>query len=81
MQTITLEIDNSEDAEMILLLAKRMKWKIQMDSSKKETSNSAKALAILKEIADRGNMIKIIPDPVAWQREIRKDRPLLGREE
>ena len=35
--------------------------------------------AALREIAKRGG-IRSIPDPVAWQREIRKDRPLPGRE-
>ncbi|HEX6749434.1 MAG TPA: hypothetical protein VF092_19215 [Longimicrobium sp.] len=38
------------------------------------------ALAALQEIASRGG-IRSIPDPVAWQREVRKDRPLPGRDE
>lgn len=38
-----------------------------------------RAVAALQAIADRGG-IKSIPDPVKWQREIRKDRPLPGRE-
>lgn len=38
-----------------------------------------KALAALEKIAAHGGLG--IPDPVAWQREIRKDRPLPGREE
>lgn len=33
----------------------------------------------LERIAERGG-IKSIPDPVAWQREMREDRPLPGRE-
>ena len=36
--------------------------------------------AALREIASRGG-IRSIPDPVAWQREIRKDRKLPGRDE
>jgi len=39
-----------------------------------------RALAALERIAARGG-IRSIPDPVAWQREQRKDRPLPGREE
>ena len=27
-----------------------------------------------------GGLINLIPDPAAWQREIRQDRPLPGRE-
>ena len=39
-----------------------------------------RALAALERLAARGG-IRSIPDPVAWQREQRKDRPLPGREE
>ena len=35
-------------------------------------------LAALKRLRDRGTF-REITDPVAWQREIRKDRPLPGR--
>ena len=38
-----------------------------------------KALAALQRIAARGG-ISGIPDPVAWQRDRRLDRPLPGRE-
>ena len=34
----------------------------------------------LRELA-KSNPFKDITDPVAWQREIRKDRPLPGRDE
>ena len=34
---------------------------------------------IFKSIAKRGNLAKAIPDPVKWQKEMRKDRPLPGR--
>ena len=35
--------------------------------------------AILQRMAERNALPQII-DPMAWQREIRKDRPLPGRE-
>ncbi len=78
MQTITLEIPNSEDAEIILLMAKRLHCRIltKVDSSKKKIPNSVEALKHLRKIAERGTLAKAIPDPVAWQKEIRKDRPL-----
>lgn len=38
------------------------------------------AMDALRRIAARGG-IRSIPDPVAWQREMRQDRPLPGREE
>jgi hypothetical protein len=37
-------------------------------------------MASLRRIAARGG-IRHIPDPTRWQREIRQDRPLPGREE
>ena len=43
-----------------------------------DKDRSAKAVAALREIAKRGGTG--IKDPVAWQREIRKDRPLPGRD-
>ncbi len=36
--------------------------------------------AALDKLAAAGG-VSSIPDPVAWQREIRKDRPLPGRED
>ena len=42
--------------------------------------NWERATYALRRIAVRGG-IRSIPDPVACQREIRKDRPLPGREE
>lgn len=38
-----------------------------------------KIQALFKQLADSG-AFKHIEDPVAWQREIRKDRPLPGRD-
>ena len=36
-------------------------------------------VAALERIAARGEIMSI-PDPVAWQQELREDRPLPGRE-
>lgn len=46
--------------------------------AKKETSE--KLYQLMTEMAESG-AFKSIKDPVAWQREQRKDRPLPGREE
>lgn len=82
MQTITIEVQNPEDAEVILLMAKRLHCRIltQVESPKKKVPNSFEALKHLRKIAENGGLKHIIPDPVAWQKEIRKDRPLPGRE-
>lgn len=42
--------------------------------------NGKEVAEIMAEIAGRGLAFHDIGDPVAWQREIRKDRPLPGRD-
>ena len=42
-------------------------------------NSGAIAVAMLEILADKGTFDEI-EDPVAWQREIRKDRPLPGRD-
>lgn len=44
-------------------------------------SNRMKIAGLFERIAARGTAFSDIKDPVAWQREIRMDRPLPGREE
>ena len=46
----------------------------------KSEPNGTKAVAIMEAIAARGTAFKDIGDPTAWQRELRRDRPLPGRE-
>ena len=41
--------------------------------------NGIKAAAIMSEIAVRGTAFQGIEDPVAWQRDMRHDRPSPGR--
>ncbi len=47
--------------------------------SEPKINQGQRMAAILQRIADRQGLSHIV-DPVAWQREIRKDRPLPGRE-
>ncbi|MCI5114612.1 MAG: hypothetical protein D3921_05690 [Candidatus Electrothrix sp. AW1] len=47
--------------------------------SKPKSSQGRRMAAVLQRMADR-NALSHIDDPAAWQREIRKDRPLPGRE-
>lgn len=54
-------------------------WEDKSDLNRlKSNSDMKKAAAALREIAKMGGTG--IKDPVAWQREIRKDRPLPGRD-
>jgi hypothetical protein len=80
MRTIILEISDSEDAEMIIALAKRLNLRILKNSDDELLERSQRALKIMSQIAERGTISELIPDPVAWQKEIRKDKLLFNRE-
>jgi hypothetical protein len=53
---------------------------VKMAPVEKHKPDQERAFAALNDIVARGG-IKSIPDPSAWQREIRRDKPLHGREE
>lgn len=40
----------------------------------------ARRKAALHELRQLGGLRDVIPDPVAWQRDLRQDRPLPGRD-
>lgn len=80
MQTLVLEISDPEVTEMLIHLAKKLNVNIlKLDDDKLERSK--KALEIMRGIAKRCTLGNSIPDPVEWQKEIRKDKILFGREE
>ena len=80
MRTIILEISDYADAEMIVALAKRLNLRILKNTDDELLERSQRALKIMSEIAERGTISELIPDPVAWQKEIRKDKLLFNRE-
>ncbi len=53
---------------------------LEADVQESDRPSSETAMAALKRLRERGTF-REIADPVAWQREIRRDRPLPGREE
>jgi hypothetical protein len=53
---------------------------VAQGNTEQEAGQRVKTLDSLRRIAARGG-IKNIPDPAQWQRDIRPDRPLPGREE
>lgn len=75
----TIEWD--DDSPDGLLDGREIKVKVIVESEEKTLpkSDGKKMAEALAKIAARGG-IKSIPDPVAWQREMRKDRPLPGRD-
>lgn len=63
-------------------LAKQLGLEINKPKEKTVKKNNGAELAkLMQEAAKKGDLFKSIPDPVAWQREQRKDRVLYGREE
>ena len=80
MNQLTIELPDEvseDDLNQVLALVERLNGKVLQQPRKPDLT---KAMAALQRIADRGG-IPSIPDASAWQREIRKDRPLPGREE
>ncbi len=57
----------------------KVQVKIVEEESEQKKPNGKLAAEILEKLS-RSDPFKDIEDPVAWQREIRKDRPLPGRE-
>lgn len=79
MKTITIKLPGSKDYKMIRELSTRLGWLI-IEHDKKKSVNGKKMVRSLEKLASLGG-VKSIPDPVAWQREIRKDRKLPLRNE
>ncbi|MDX1957835.1 MAG: hypothetical protein SFU98_04640 [Leptospiraceae bacterium] len=80
MQTITIEVKNPDDMEVFLSLARRLDCKVDIFDKVDWETRAEKIKSLFKSIAERGTLAEAIPDPVEWQREIRKDKPLIGRE-
>lgn len=59
--------------------AVKVEVRVRRSPSPTREPNGRRAMAALERIAEKGGIQSIV-DPVAWQREIRKDRPLPGRE-
>jgi len=66
------EIQNGSVSAYVVLEEESIAQKDQKMAPDRE-----KAIAALRKIAEKGG-ISSISDPVKWQREIRKDRPLIG---
>ncbi|HYW11535.1 MAG TPA: hypothetical protein VE871_06240 [Longimicrobium sp.] len=54
---------------------------VQTESEEERRARGRRMARALQRAADAGGALAEIADPVAWQREIRQDRPLPGRED
>lgn len=89
MNTITAILEPDADGSLHLPLPPNLRWgKIKVEAKLEaigETSVDADprtgtVLDAMKELRRIGGLRQAIPDPVAWQREMRKDRPLPSRD-
>ena len=86
MSTITAVLEPDADGTLHLPLPVELRhskvkvtamFQAATDTTDRPTRETA--LAALRQLRQMGTFKKIT-DPVAWQREIRKDRPLRGRD-
>lgn len=71
---IVSEEDRQRRTEYVRALVGEIRY-----SSPEEEERARRRVEALEQLAAMGG-IQSIPDPVAWQKEQRKDRPLPGRE-
>jgi hypothetical protein len=75
---IVADIQDENDAHLVLSLITRLKGKIVVSPDTHKPDFEI-ALAAIEALSAQGG-ISSISDPVAWQKEQRTDRPLPGRE-
>ena len=74
------EIVQQQVLDYIDFLSQKWQKTIPIMENMTEEDNSQKALAVMKEIASRGTAFADIDDVMAWQKEVRQDRPLPFRD-
>jgi len=86
MSTITAILEADADGTLHLPVPRDLRLgkikvvaTLQSEPETNERPTQETALAALRQLRKMGTF-KMITDPVAWQREIRKDRPLPGRD-
>ena len=74
---ITINTENQKLIQQILELIKDEQATYRLEQA--EYKSSGKLVEIMDQIAAK-NPIKSIKDPMSWQREVRKDKKLIGRD-
>lgn len=89
MSKITAILEPDPDGTLHLPLPPELRYgkvkveaKLEPAPAGDETSKrpGGTVLDAFKELRKIGGLRDLIPDPIAWQRELRKDRPLPGRD-
>ena len=86
MSTITAILEPDADGTLHLPVPRNLRCgkvkviaTLESESAATDRPTQETALAALRQLREMGTFKKIT-DPVAWQRENRKDRPLPGRD-
>jgi len=74
---LTIQLHNLSDIDLLLAFLQRIGAEVVQKTSAVPTAVSA--VHWLETLAQEGG-IKSIPDPSAWQRETRQDKPLAFRD-
>lgn len=77
---ITISGKDKKRIKLVEELAKELGLSIHSKSMSEQDKNNGRDLYKLMEEKAKSGGIQEIKDPVKWQREIRKDKPLYGRE-
>ncbi|WP_020595809.1 hypothetical protein [Spirosoma panaciterrae] len=81
MSQLVIEIDNPEDEALLIRLLPKLNGRIvSKEASTAINDRKEKLSAIFDRLRDSGVAEKY-GDPSEWQREVRQDRPLAGRED
>jgi len=83
MKTLTITSDDEEALGQVKELAESLNIPVEEtdeDTMEKNQPDGARVAELFEQLAKSGNVAKLIPDPVAWQREQRKDRKLPFRD-
>lgn len=76
MKTFTIQLDDEQQYQQLLQLAQAL----GMSTAALATPISEEERQHHLRIIAQGGSGQSIPDPMAWQRQIRADRPLPGRD-
>jgi hypothetical protein len=75
---LIIELSNAKEFQFVRRLLDRLNIRVvQEETPTTEAPSPAVALDALQEIAQRGEVAKLIPDPATWQRAARQDRNLV----
>ena len=90
MSTITVILEAHADGTLHLPLSAELRHgKIEVTATLRAANGNApratpemvvRRKAAFQKLRELGGLRDVIPDPVGWQRQIRQDRPLPGRD-